>query len=357
MNGTKNMIKKNERSFLDIFIAILVLFSLLFIILTVLTSIQPLTINEKVVKNEIKEKVSFEYYSIVQPSSLYPAGGKIVPKGIILAKLTNDFVIKIKTSITAKNPVSINYKKNVIYKISAENLWEKEFSAIKNISYTSKATTDFGKDDEIHLNLKEIYAFIAKVEEETAIRNNYILEIRQTISGNISDEKNEIIRNINNEYVIPFEISGQYLRYNGEMNENETITNSSIEETKVIPGFFNFVGLSIPLMTGRLWFGMAAAISVVFLIICMVLKSGNDKRDVPDKTIDGLERKNKGKIIIITDTIDLKSATKISIEKLKDLFKIADEKEESIYKYSDDSTLVYYTVTPPAVYYYEDNKK
>ncbi|MHB1484141.1 MAG: DUF5305 family protein [Saccharofermentanales bacterium] len=357
MDKTKKSIRRNVKSYLDIFIAILVFFSILFIILSIITTFQPQTTNKTIIKNEIEEKVSFGYYSIVQPSTLYPAGGKIVPQGIILAKLTNDFVIKIETSIDARNPVTIKYKKNIFYKVKAENLWEKEFPLIKNATYTSKSTTGLVKNDEVHLKLKEIYDFIAKVEDETSIRHNYSLEIKQSISGDIYDADNKKIHTINNEYVIPFEISGQYIKYSGDTEENETITKSLIEETEAMPNAFYFWGLNIPLMSGRVWFGVAGAVAIILLIICIIFKSTRENKEVGEKKIDDLEKKHKSRIIPVTESIDLESVTKISISKLKDLFRIADEKEESIYKYSDDSSSVYYMVTPPAIYFYEDNEK
>lgn len=319
-------------------------------VLTLLAIRQPLKIEEKIIKNNIEEKNSYDYKALVKPSTLYPSGGIIIPDKVIFNSLTEDFIVEIKTDINAENPVRVEATKEVTYKLVAEKMWEREFLIKQPIKYNSEGTSHNVLNEEVHININDINSYLTKIEEETLVRPNYLLTIKSSVTGNVYDEKNNVIYEIDNILEIPFDLSGQYISYAGETDEREFAKTKAIEEINVIPQYFNLWGMNLSVVGSRIGFGVAAIISLLLLIIFIIEKIHNKTETLTEINI--IDKKNKGNIVTITDKIDMNSMPQVAVKSFKDLLKIAEEKDESILKYFDNSLgIVYYYITSSSFIY------
>ncbi len=332
---------------------IIVLIFAIFIISSVLTFLsirQPYEIEEKVIKNTIEEKTSFDYKAKVIPCTLYPEGGIITPDNVIFKNLTEDFIVEINSQIMTDQPVKIEATKSMKYNLIAEKMWEREFVLKQPFKRNYNGISHDLVNEDIHININEINDYLTKIEEETLIRPNYTIIVKSEVTGNIYDENDNIIYEINNILEIPFELSGQYIRYAGETEEKEFINTKSIEQVNIIPQQFNLFGLSLSVTGSRLCSGITAFISLVLLIIFIIEKITNKPASLSE--INLIEKKNKGNIINITNKMDIGSMPQVTVKSFKELLKISEEKEESILKYFDESLgIVYYYITTSSFIY------
>ena len=319
-------------------------------ILTILAVRQPSEIEEKVTKNIIEEKTVFGYKAKVKPSTLYLSGGIITPDKVIFNNLTEDFIVEIKEDINTQQPVRVEATKEITYNIIAEKMWEREFIIKQPTKYNSEGVLNNVLNEEVHININDINSYIAKIEEETLVRPNYLLNIKSSVIGNVYDENNNVIYEINNILEIPFDFSGQYISYAGETEEKEFINTKVIEDINVLPQYFNLLGMKLFVIGSRIGFGIIAIITLLLLIIFIIEKSNNKTAILTEISL--IDKKNKGNIVAITEEIDMNSMPHVEVKKFKDLLKIAEEKDESILKYLDNSLgIVYYYITSSSFIY------
>ncbi|MHB1453825.1 MAG: DUF5305 family protein [Saccharofermentanales bacterium] len=336
------------RSVLFIF---LILFSVLFFTLAVKAIMQPLSVSEKVVDNKIEQKLSSEYFAVVKPSTLYPDGGKIASGSTLFKNITKDLTFDFKFSIISEKPISIDAMQETIYVLQAENLWEREFILSKSAPVQTALVSDYTSDEKVSLKLSDVYSFIKSVEDETANRANYTLTVRQNITGSIYDEDKHMVSSINLELSMPFEVFSQYLKFAGESEENEYTITSVIESVRVVPQKFSLPGFSLSIVYSRIGFSIAAVIFISLLLLFMII-SKKYAAEAPEDT--GLiEKRNKRKIIPVTSRINMDAVTGISLDSLNDLLKIAEEKDEAVYKYSEAETSIYYVVNASFIYIFK----
>lgn len=320
------------------------------LILAILAIRQPSEIEEKVIKNVIEEKTSFDYKAKVKPSTLYPNGGIITPDKVIFNNLTEDFIVELKSDINTEQSVRIDATKKITYNLIAEKMWEREFVLKQPIKYNTEGINHSVVNEEVHININEINSYITKVEEETLVRPNYLLTVKSVVTGNVYDENDNSIYEINNILEIPFDLSGQYISYAGETEEKEFINTKNIEQVIVLPQYFNLLGMKLNLIGSRLGFGAAAIISLLFLLRFIIEKSKNKASASTEFNL--VDKKNKGNIVTITKKIEIDSMNQVAVKSFKDLLKIAEEKDESILKYFDNSLdIVYYYITSSSFIY------
>lgn len=338
---------------------IVVLIFVIFIISAVLTFLsirQPYEIEEKVIKNTIEEKTSFDYKAKVIPCTLYPEGGIITPDNVIFKNLTEDFIVEINSQIMTDQPVKIEATKSMKYNLIAEKMWEREFVLKQPFKRNYNGVSHDLVNDVIHININEINEYVTKIEEETLIRPNYTIIVKSELTGNVYDENDHVIYEINNILEVPFELSGQYIRYAGETEEKEEKefnNTKSIEEASIIPQQFNLFGWNLSVTGSRLGFGITAVISLVLLIIYIVEKINNKSALLTETNT--IEKRNKRNIINITSKMEIGSMPQVTVKSFKELLKISEEKEESILKYFDESLgiIYYYITTSSFIYIYK----
>lgn len=339
--------KKNR----SVIVIILILFSLLFLSLALKAIMQPFSVSEKVVDNRIVQRLSSDYIAAVKPSTLYPGGGKAAAIGTIFKNITDDLIFNFNVSFISEKPVIIDALQETTYILKAEDLWEREFILSDSEPVQATLKTNFAADEKVTLKLDDVYGFIKNVEDETANRSNYSLTVREKITGNIYDEDKNVVHAINLELLIPFEVFSQYMRYTGEPEGNEYFVTASIESDKVVPQKFSILGLSLSIVYSRIGFCIAALTSICLLLIMLLSNSRHAAEQPEDAGM--IEKKNRRKIIPVTRKINLDAVTYISLDSLNDLMKIAEEKDEAIYKYSEAETSIFYVVNSSFIYTYK----
>lgn len=318
---------------------------------------QPLNIEEKATENKIEERTSFDYAASVHPSTLYPQGGKIAPDGVIFTNLTDKLIVQIDSSISAEKPVRVEGKVEVIYTLTAKDMWEREFNLVSTQGVNLQGTTNSLLKKEIQIDLEKISSYIKRVEEETLVRpSNYMLTIKPKIKGTVYGENDNVIYEIDNGIDIPFELSGQYVKYAAESPEKEFIKTKILESTKQVPQSFDFFGMKMPIVSARYIFGIISIISLAFILIALIEKSMTNKKIITEVSL--IDKKNKNKIIEVSDDVNFGELPQLSLKSFKALLQIAEEKEEPILRYSNhiEGTVYYYVLGTTITYYYRSSE-
>ncbi|MDD2481639.1 MAG: DUF5305 family protein [Lutispora sp.] len=334
-------------------VGVIVILCITFTLLAYQAIRQPLMIEEKVIANTIEEKVIFDYVAVVKPSTLYPQGGKVVPDQVIFYKLADKLIIQLDASINSARPVRIEGSIGVVFRLVAKDMWEREFELVAAQPINTEGISHSLLHEEIHLDLKELFSFIEKVEEETLVRSsNYTLLIKPKIEGTVyqknENKAHEIISNIE----IPFQLTGQYIKYAAESLEKEFIRTEIIEDVNTVPQSFNFFGKELTVIKARYSFSIVAIILLILIIISIVEKAKQKKEKVNEIYL--IDKKHKSKIISISDKAGFKNSPQLGLDSFKALLQIAEEKDEPILRYADDieGSVYYYIIATPTIYYY-----
>ncbi|MHB8963923.1 MAG: DUF5305 family protein, partial [Saccharofermentanales bacterium] len=253
--------------------------------------------------------------------------------------------------------VRIDALQATTYILKAESLWEREFAIREPVPLQASLGTSYLSDGQVTLKLGDVYDFIQNVEDETANRANYSLTVRQRITGKIYDEEDTMIHAISLELQMPFEVYSQYMKFIGDPKGIEEKTVAEIESVKSMPQRLNLTGLSLSIVYSRIGFSITALILIALLLLFTLISRKNAAEQPEDTGI--IEKRNKGKIIPVTKKINLDAVTGISLDSLNDLMKIAEEKEEAVYKYAEAEQSFYYMVNSSFIYSYvsADNDK
>jgi hypothetical protein len=333
----------NKRYSRILFIIIIMLF-IATILLSILAFKQPLVIEEKFLWSNLEEKTNFNFNAIVKPCTLYPNGGSITPDIAVFTSLTEDFIIKISSIFSSEKSVISEIDRKVTYFLIAERMWEKEYIVIEEKNIKTEGISHNFLDEEIHINLNEISSFIKKIEEETLVRPSYKILVKPVITGKVYDENKNLIYEINNQFEIPFSLTGQYLSYIGETEGREFVNTKSIERTNSKSQYFNFFGTRLDIIESRIGFGIASIILFLFILVYLLENKKSKKISYTETYL--IDKKNKGKIVSISNKIDIDKNSYINLKSFKDLLKVAEEKDESIFKYEDKTLgIVYYYIT------------
>ena len=314
---------------------------------------QPLEIEEKITKNTIEEKTSFNYAAIVQPSTLYTRGGKVTPDGVIFTKITDKLILNIDSMISSQEPVTIESVAGVTYSLVAKDMWEREFELMRQRTINTEGTSNLLLQEEIELNLEDIFSFTKAIEEEVLVRpSNYLITIKPKVKGTVYDNKGEKIQEINIDLEIPFEMSGQYIKYTGEPMQGQLSKIKVLEEIKTIPQSFILFGKELSIIKSRYTFSITAVVLLI-LIFIPIIKQVTLKKEVKDENYL-IDKKHKGKLVEISDKIISEDIPQLRLKTFKSLLQIAEEKEEPILKYLDDreGVIYYYVVGTSTIYYY-----
>lgn len=314
---------------------------------------QPLVAEEKVIENKIEEKVLFDYAAIVQPSTLYPRGGKVVPDKVIFTKLTDKLIIQLDSIINTEKPVKIEGSTGVVFSLVAKDMWEREFELVANHSINTEGIHNSILQKEIELDIEDILSFTNKVEEESLVRSsNYLLVIKPKVEGTIFNEKGNKLLEINSNIEIPFEVSGQFIKYAGESMEREFIKTEVIENINTVPQRFYLFGKELSIIKSRYFFSTISIILLVLILISIAEKV--IFKEEKTNEIYSIDKKHKSKIISLSNKTNFGNSPQLGLKSFKALLQISEEKEEPILRYADENegAVYYYIIGNPTIYYY-----
>jgi len=318
---------------------------------------QPLVIEEKIVENKIEESTNFDYSVIVRPSTLYPQGGKVIPDKYIFINLADKLSIRLSSIINSEKPVRVKGKIGVIYSISAKDMWERDFELLPTQAINLQGSSNLLLKKEIQVDLGKIISFIKKIEEETLIRpSSYHISVKPKIEGTVYGDKDKKLFEIDNDWIIPFELSDEYITYIAESPEKEFSRTTILESINKIPQFYNFLGNNISVAKARLVFSIIAAFLLVILFIALIEKVISNNKMITE--VGQIDKKNKSKIIETSDDIIFGDVPQLGLKRFKDLLQIAEDKEEPIIKYAryEEEIVNYYVLGATIIYYYCSGK-
>jgi hypothetical protein len=312
---------------------------------------QPVVKEEKTIKNIIEEKESYDCLIKVKPCLLYPDGGIAAPDGVIFNSLTDQLIIKLDLRINTQEAVRVEGSSGVVYSLVAKDMWEREFTAAETESFHTEGVSNDLLHKEIRIDINDILKLIQSIEEETAVRPNaYSIIIKPKVNGTVYQQNGEKIYEAVSDLAIPFELTGQYMKFAGESAENEFTDTKTIEDVNMVPQSFNILGMELPVTGARLVLGTISILSVLPLIKFLIKKKKSKKPEESEFSL--IDKKHKGKIIEVSDKLSFNMLPQLGLKNFNVLLKIAEEKEEPILKFSDVGKVYYYVLGTSGIYYY-----
>ena len=227
-----------------------------------------------------------------------------------------------------QKPVKLNAVSQVILRILAEDTWQRDAVLIAQSPVEIDPNNRIILDQEIDISLGEIFSFIDSVEKETLVRPaNYQIQIIPRIKGDILNDQGEKIASADNEVIIPFIISSQYMKYAAEEDKKEFVNTIEIEDTTVVNQDFDVFGIEISQRLARIIFSALALISAIGIIALIKINS-----TAADSEEQRLKVKYADQMAEISEDTVFGDKTQIILKDFKSLIKISEEKEEPILK-------------------------
>jgi len=314
---------------------------------------QPAVIDEKIIENSITEIIDFSYHAVVNPSTLYPRGGRVVPDNIIFTKITDKIIINMNYSLESEAAIKIDGNNRVSLNIVAKDMWNIEKELVPLQVVKSEGNLNSIIQDEIYIDVKDVLTLIKQVEEETLVRpSNYMMVVRTDINGDVFNYNGDRIHQLAEAVEIPFQLGDQYISFAGDSNLLNTVKESTIEQSNFIQNHINLFGTRVPITKVRL---ISACIGFVALVILTagvaeftVLRNKNTTEE------SSIDKKYKSKIIRVYDKTAFDGLVQFRLPDINSIIQIAEEKEEPVFKYIDDCdhNIYYYVLNNLFVYYY-----
>lgn len=303
------------------------------------------------VVNIIEQNTSVNYFANVNPSILYPEGGRIIPDNAIFTNLTEDLIVDLNINVNSQHPIEIDGTSQVLLRILASDTWQRDAVLIAKspISLSNSSTI---LDEEININIKQIQSFISSVEQETLVRpSNYQMQIISIITGDILNEEGKIIGSTNNEVVIPFEINSQYIRYVAEEQKKDFVDKIEIKNTSIAQQELSVFRIGMTKRNSLLIFSSLTLTSLIAIAFLLKSSFSNGSKDEEKK----LKNKYAGQMANISNDTIFDNKIQIVLTDFSSLIKISEEKEEPILKKEniEDNQVHYYVIGLNHIYTYK----
>ncbi|NLX63264.1 MAG: DUF5305 domain-containing protein [Clostridiaceae bacterium] len=333
-------------------LAILVITLILSIYYFNMSISQPEVFDDKIIENSFTETIDFSYQAIVNPSTLYPNGGRVVPDGIIFTKITDKIIINMNYSLESEAPVSIDGNIRASLNIIAKDMWNIEKELVPLQSVKSEGNLNPIIQDEIYIDIKDVLTLIKQVEEEILARpSNYMMVVRTFINGDVFDHNGAMIYQLAETVEIPFMVGEQQISFAGDLNLLNTVKKNTVERSNPVQNKINILGIQVPVTDVRL---ISACIGLLTLVVLTVglaksIKSSN-KNKTEESTID---KKLGSRIIKVYDKTAFNGLIQLRLPDINSVMQIAEEKEEPVFKFIDDfGHNIYYCVLNNLFAYY-----
>lgn len=305
--------------------------------------------------NIIEQNTSVNYFANVNPSILYPEGGRIIPDNAIFTNLTEDLIVDLNINVNSQHPIEIDGTSQVLLRILASDTWQRDAVLIAKspISLSNSSTII---DEEINININQIQSFISAVEQETLVRpGNYQLQIIPITTGDILNEDGIVIGSANNEVVIPFEMNSQYLKYVAEEQKKDFVNKTEIKNTSVINQEFSLFGLGMSKKNSILIFSFLSLASLISIALLLKNTFSNESKDEEKK----LKKKYAVQMANISKDTIFDNNIQIILTDFKSLIKISEDKEEPILKKEniEENQVHYYVMGLNHIYTYKSENK
>ncbi|MGI6450074.1 MAG: DUF5305 family protein [Desulfitobacteriia bacterium] len=345
--GQSGLLKRKSSSLL-IFFGVIFLLSLFF---TVISWTKPLTIEEKVVINEITQQTQVKFMAEVKPSTLYPQGGLIVPQGCIFPAITKNLRFSVASSINAREPISLAGTQNVTLKLVSLEKWEKEYTLAEEINLSLQEDNSTLIEKDFIVNLGPIQSFIENVEKETLAGGQYQLIITPQVKGEILfkdykaslQEIPEIILDHNKNYISRHSDNDEFFRLDEPIIIEQVIP---IEKIETKPQYLPFFGTAILVETARNY----SLIITIFLLmpLAFFLKVRQEYKPLLSEAAK-IDKKHKKRLVTVQEKIRTSQA--VNMNSFKALLNLADEKDQPILRYEREDGYVEYFIVSEGYFY------
>jgi|GEM_PF-2894485 len=305
------------------------------------------------VKNTIEEDILLDYAAQMRPSTLYPHGGDLMAKDLVLTGLLDQFQTLSEVKIMAQEPLEMELRSELSYQIQTKDLWQSQPSIMSVKVSRSEPTTQMTLSHAAHLDFGPIYDFIQKVDEETQIRANTVLVLNLHVTGTLSDLEGQMVHPVDQSMSLPFELAAPYVRYVGTPESKVKSTTTILTEKVATQPGFHLFGITVPLLLARIAFSLLAllAMGLALLQVWHRRLHQKEQRGHSLASVLKVENKNKSKILTVPMPFSLEREWAVPLNSLQDLVTMAEDKEEKVFKYIDATGTTYYLITPTVTFY------
>jgi hypothetical protein len=342
----RNMLKNNISKILLCFIAVLWTLSTF---LAFMAFRQPLQLEEMKTQNTIQEKTLFEYQVEVIPCTLYPNGGIVIPEGDIMTAITRRINIHIESWVTADKPVVVKGSQQVLVKLVAEGLWERDFSLGNKAPFEITGDKNRLIQREYSINPLDFFTYIGSVEEETKVRaSKYFLKIKPVLEGEIKhddttfalDKTPELTFEIGNNQMKLVRSNSKTPSDEAPINKVEYTKTTPVQTIRTIPQKFILFGKGFSIIGVR----YSACILSIFCIAIVLghIWRGKKRADSLMTESQKIDKKYSARIVKVEH--EYRHSNPFYLESFKALLKIADEKEQPILRFKTRDKYTSYCV-------------
>jgi len=338
----KHIKRKRQPGLLGLVFMLWIVFS----VLAVRTWQKPLVQEEIIKENSIAWTSNYDYVVEVKPCTLYPEGGAQNATATIFPTITKKITVSVEMELSAEKPVSAQGSYQLISRITAEDLWTKDFplTAKKNFAVQGKRGNVI--KEEVVLDLEEIQEFIAQVEKETGnSRRTYSLAVKPELSGTLV--YNQETLPLREDNALRFTYESSEIKVEGERNFATALFFE--KKAKKLQSFV-LAGKSFPLAGAR---RLLTGLSFFFLVLWvyqarqhqLIKKSWRESRQISEKY--------GSRLISVAEEVNICGKTKVRLKSFHSLLQIADERELPIFEfYSGGFKVVYFVPDRDYIYAY-----
>ncbi len=305
------------------------------------------------VTNIIEEDILLDYAAQMRPSTLYPDGGDLVAKDLVLTGLLEKFSALSEVKITTQEPLQMELRSELSYQIQTKDLWQSQPVILSVKVNRMEPTTQMALSHAANLEFGPVYNFIQKVDEETQIRANTLLVINLHVTGTLSDPEGQMVHPVDQAMSLPFELAAPYVRYVGTPESKVKTAATTLTETVATQPGVHLFGITVPLLLARIALTLLALFAMGLALWQMWHRrlQRKEQRGHSLASVRKVENKNKSKILTVPMPFSLEREWAVSLNSLQDLVTLAEDKEEKVFKYIDATATTYYLITPTVVFY------
>ncbi|MBO8128216.1 MAG: hypothetical protein H0Z39_03325 [Peptococcaceae bacterium] len=309
-----------SKPYLPIAVTIL---ALLFIVLTWHAFATPVEVKEEVTTHTLKQNVTFNYMVTPKRSTLYPDPVPFNDQKTYFTQVTEGLEVSVKADIASQPPVPVEGTSEVLLKLQAGELWEREYVLSPQREFEGNGTLTV-VDDTFDVPLQKILAFTKQVEEETKVypRDGYTLNITPVVKAKALGTSEPLTNEFTPSF--SFNLTQRELIPPEELKQEQS---AALTGVNVLPGIINVLGLEMPVVTAR----YASSILTVFYLILAVWLFKlyfNSRPRLSD--VQAINRRYRGRIVAARSGIIDPDMTVIRMATFKELLKLADERDKSI---------------------------
>ncbi|MFA7467572.1 MAG: hypothetical protein WCY82_04820, partial [Desulfotomaculaceae bacterium] len=230
------------------------LFTVLFLILTVNTLSKPAQVEKEIITQTLEQKVAFSHAIIPQKSILYPEPEPLSNESKkYYISIIDVFTVGVKADIVSNPELPVEGTATVVLKLRARDeivdLWARDYILSPEAKFNGTGTFSV-IEDSFTIPLPTLQEFIKQVEEETKLRprNGYTVDITPVIKAQAPNK--ELANDFKPSF--SFSLAQNQIVSSSELQQKNIV---SLTDTEVIPGYVYILAGQVPVVYARYIFG------------------------------------------------------------------------------------------------------